>query len=55
MSTAEKIQTLIDAQKIIMDARVETRLVNPIHDKLCRISDYLNSQASDVLKEIEAA
>lgn len=51
---AEKIDNLIAAQEIIMQARCATVRLAPVHAKLCRIGDYINSQAGQLLKEAEA-
>ena len=45
------VQAITDASKIIMQSRIETLCCHPVHDKLCRISEYLEDQVTEILKE----
>lgn len=53
MSLPNTIDALIDAQAIIMQARIATLSLSSIHSKLARISDYLDSQAGELLTSAE--
>jgi len=46
------IDALIEAQNILMKARIATVRLTPIHNKLCRVMDYLDAQAAELLNAV---
>jgi len=47
------VEGYVAAADIMMQARYQVRNIAPLHEKLCRVSHYLDRQVAEILLESE--